>query len=161
MTPIQGGNSGGTEGLAEMGTTKPITWAGLSPKKWCLGLEFSRFLLSSIFQKNWGHLPFSKKLRSSSIFQKIEDFFHFGKNWGCLPFLKSLGRLPSKEALHSLAWHRLLFSIFYFCSGHQNDPEWTELGGTCGLQFGRLQHRERSSRRIGQGKKKEAGERGI
>ena len=41
MTPIQGGNSGGTEGLAEMGTTKhmikPITWAVLSPKKWCLG----------------------------------------------------------------------------------------------------------------------------
>ena len=25
--------------------------------------------------------------------------------------------------------------IFYFCSGHQKDPEWAELGGTCGLQF--------------------------
>ena len=55
---------------------------------------------------------------------------------------------------------RNLTKIFYFCSGHQNDPERTELGGTCGLQFGRLQHRERSSRRIGQGEKREAGEKG-
>ena len=30
---------------------------------------------------------------------------------------------------------RNLTKIFYFCRGHQNDPEWTELGGTCGLQF--------------------------
>ena len=30
---------------------------------------------------------------------------------------------------------RNLTKIFYFCSGHQKDPEWTELGGTCGLQF--------------------------
>ena len=54
------------------------------------GFNFYSFWMYYFF---WG-LPFSKKLRSSYIFQKIEVVFHFQKNVGRLPFSKAL-RLSS------------------------------------------------------------------
>ena len=64
---------------------------------------FNKLRSSSIFKKievvfhlqnYWGRLSFSKKLRLSSIFINIEVIFYLQKKWGCLPFSKVL-RLSS------------------------------------------------------------------
>ena len=52
-------------------------------------LHFQFFLGRLQFsKKSWGCLPFSKNLRSSSIFRKVEAVFQLEK-LGCLPFKKN------------------------------------------------------------------------
>ena len=81
---------------------------------------------SSIYEKNRGRLPFSKKLNLSSISQKREVVFYleltcFHTNqksyliiWGRLPLKKNWGRLPFIKILRSSSiylerWGRLPF----------------------------------------------------
>ena len=64
-------------------------------------------------KKNWGHLPFPKILRPSSIFKEIEVVFHSKKKWGRLPFSKKLR--SSSNLKNEVVFHFLIFEVVFYC----------------------------------------------
>ena len=78
------------------------SWGHLPSKKLKSSSIFQKIEVVFLFQKYWVRLPFSKKLRSSTVFKNIEVVFHSLKNWGRLPFVKLI------EVIFQLLWAYLI-----------------------------------------------------
>ena len=74
------------------------------------------------FTNKWSCLPFAKNLSSSSIYKNIEVVFHLPKNWGRLPFTKKLRLSSNLFRLIYLSFNYYMayqadFQLFYYYSG--------------------------------------------
>jgi hypothetical protein len=75
-------------------------------------------------------------LRSSSIFEKIEVVFHFWKNWGRLPFLKKLRSSRQEEEQQLLNLKKMQFG--HKCRHENSWRHGRHASGTIGrkMKFG-------------------------